>query len=264
MWNYFAGSIAGQLAKSGISGMAAQAADYYRAATSAVPTLSWLYEVGDAVDHAVEGAVSIPDSLQLDGIEKSLLSLGVMHSRKYDKVEADIRAGIQNDDQFEQSHRLLGELLGFSAGKVESSGSPDPWWRLGSLRIWVFEDHAGAKESSKLSVNKARQAATHENWIRANLPDAATVPVTKVLITPVTHADPGAKCHLHDVKLWSLADFRSWVEGALSALRELRKTLGEAGDLEWRASAIALLRERRLTGDLMTKNLPTGEQALHE
>jgi hypothetical protein len=264
MWNYFAGSIASQLAERGISGMAAHAATYYRAAASAVPTLSWLYGIGDAADLAVDGAVSIAESLQLDGIEKSLLALGVMHSRKYDKVEAEIRAGIQTDDQFERSHRLLGELLGFSAGKIESSGSPDPWWRLGNSQIWVFEDHAGAKDTSRLSITKARQAATHENWIRAKLPGATSIPVTKVLITPVTRAESGAKIHLHDVKLWRLVDFRSWVEDALSTLRELRKTLAEAGDLEWRASAIGLLRERRLTADLITKDLPIGEQALQE
>jgi hypothetical protein len=264
MWNYFAGNTATQLAKRGMSGMAAKAAAYYRAAASAAPSLSWLYGIGDAAEVARDGGVTVAESLQLDGIEKTLLALGVMHSRKYDKAEAEIRSGIHTEDQFERSHRLLGELLGFSAGKVESSGSPDPWWRLANSRIWVFEDHAGAKETSKLSVTKARQAATHENWIRAKLPGATKVPVTKVLITPVTHAELGAKIHLHDVKLWSLGDFRSWVEGALSALRELRRTLGEAGDLEWRASAIGLLRERRLAAELLTRDLPTGEEILQE
>ena len=264
IWNYFAGSIASQLAKHGTTGMAVQAATYYRSAADAVPTLSWLYQIGHAANVAAGDAVTIPEANQLDGIERCLLSLGVMHSRDYDKNEAAIRSGINTKDGFEPAHRMLGELLGFSAGKVESSGSPDPWWRLGDVGIWVFEDHAGAQATSKLSVAKARQAATHENWIRSNLSPPATTPITQVLITPVSKTEAGALCHLHSVKLWKLNDFRLWVEIALSTIRELRKTLTEPGDLEWRAAALGVLRQRRLTAALMISHLPNGTDALTE
>lgn len=264
IWNYFAGSIASQLAKLGTAGMAAQAAAYYRSAAEAVPTLSWLYQIGHAATAAAGDAVTIPEANQLDGIEKYLLALGVMHSRDYDKKEAAIRSGISTKEEFESAHRTLGELLGFSAGKVESPGSPDPWWRLADIGIWVFEDHAGAQASSKLSVTKARQAATHENWIRSNLKPPVATPVTQVLITPVLKAEEGALCHLHNVKLWNLDDFRHWVETALSTVRELRKTLTEPGDVEWRATALGILRTRRLTATLMVSHLPNGTEALTE
>ncbi len=264
IWNYFAGSIASQLAKRGNTGMAVQAATYYRSASDAVPTLSWLYQIGHAATAAAGDAVTIPEANQLDGIEKSLLSLGIMHSRDYDKKEAAIRSGINTKESFESAHRMLGELLGFSAGKVESSGSPDPWWRLADIGIWVFEDHAGAQTTSKLSIVKARQAATHENWIRSNLTPPAKTPVTQILITPVSKTEEGALCHLHSVKLWKLEDFRLWVETALSTLRELRISLSEPGDLEWRSMALGVLRQRRLTAGLMISHLPNGTDALTE
>jgi len=264
IWNYFAGSVATQLSRNGSSGMAAQATAYYRAAADAVPTLSWLYQMGHATTGGTGGTVTVLEANQLDGIEKSLLALGVMHSRDYDSKEAQIRSGINTEDGFEGAHRMLGELLGFSAGKVESSGSPDPWWRLSDYGIWVFEDHAGAQSTSKLSVLKARQAATHENWIRSHLRPPTTTPVTQILITPVTKTEKGGLCHLGNVKLWNLSGFREWVENALSTVRELRTTLTESGDLEWRAAALEILRERKLTAELMISHLPYGIEVLTE
>ena len=264
IWNYFAGSIASQLAKRGTAGMAGQAATYYRSAADAVPTLSWLYQLGNTAIVNAGEADTLQEAVQLDGIEKALLSLGVMHSRDYDRNETAIRSGISSEAEFESAHRMLGELLGFSAGKVESSGSPDPWWRLGNFGIWVFEDHAGAQVTSKLSITKARQAATHENWIRSNLSPPAATPVTQILITPVSKTEAGALCHLHSVLVWKLEDFRQWVETALATVRELRQTLAEPGDLEWRATALGVLRQKRLTAALMISNLPNGTDTLTE
>ena len=264
IWNYFAGSLASQISKSGVAGMSAQATAYYRSAADAVPTLSWLYQLGNTATTGAGDAITISEATQLDGIEKCLLSLGVMHSRDYDLKEAAIRSGINTKEGFEPAHQMLGELLGFSAGKIESSGSPDPWWRLGDAGIWVFEDHAGAQTTSKLSVAKARQAATHENWIRSNLSPPIDTHVTQILISPVTKTEVGGLCHLHNVKIWNLTDFRKWVETALSTIRELRKTLTEPGDLEWRAAALGVLRQRRLTADLMISHLPNGTDAFSE
>lgn len=264
IWNYFAGSIASHLALRGIAGMEAQSASHYRAAAGAVPTLSWLYQLGHNTAASDATNVSIPEALQLDGIEKFILSLGVMHSRDYDRKEAAIRSGIKTKEGFEEAHRALGELLGFSSGKVESSGSPDPWWRVGDLGIWVFEDHAGAENTSKLSVEKARQAATHENWIRVHLSPAPTAPVIQILITPVSRTEQGALCHLKNVKLWKLDQFREWVELALSTIRELRKTFAEPGDIEWRANSLGALREHKLTWSTIIADLPFGSESLTE
>jgi len=65
-------------------------------------------------------------------------------------------------------------------------------------------------------------------------------------------------------QVWKLNDFRQWVETALSTVRELRKTLTEPGDLEWRAAALGVLRQRRLTAALMISHLPNGTDALTE
>lgn len=71
--------------------------------------------------------------------------------------DALIREGLQDGDGFEQAQVLLGEHLGFSAGKRESDASPDPWWIVGDIAL-VFEDHANAQgDTAVIDATKARQ-----------------------------------------------------------------------------------------------------------
>ena len=145
-------------------------------------------------------------------------------------------------------------MLGFDADKQEIDGSPDPWWIAGSLCL-VFEDHAGAHANSALDVTKARQAASHPNWIRANVEAASGATILSVLVTPVSTAREGAMPHLRDVALWSLDEFREWAETALTVLRELRKTFAEPGDLVWRAAAAETFEQHGLDAPSLVAKL---------
>jgi len=61
-----------------------------------------------------------------------------------EKVE-EILEGLESEGCFEHAHKLLGEMVGSDANKVEEEESPDPWWIVGDVCL-VFEDHAGAKK----------------------------------------------------------------------------------------------------------------------
>src|ERR1035438_10373950 len=163
------------------------------------------------------------------------------------KRENEILEGLASKDKgpFEQAHRSLGELLGFEAGKVETDGSPDPWWMSSSI-CFVFEDHAGAEPDSALNVDKARQAFTHPNWVRDNIPAGARRSIMPVLVTPVTTVKEGAAPHLEGVALWPLAEFRKWAENALSVVRRVRTSFMEPGNLIWRAQAAEHFEQAKL------------------
>ena len=138
-------------------------------------------------------------------------------------------------------------MLAIPVGKHESDASPDPWWTAGPFCI-VFEDHSDAKGGSALGASKARQAAGHPKWMRENrevtrLPD--TVQILPVIVTPVIRAEAGASPHLTDVALWPLDQFRSWGKDALSTIRTLRRSLGEEGDLVWRAQAQSIFEQKQ-------------------
>ena len=138
-----------------------------------------------------------------------------------------------------------GEFLGFETGNVEEDGSPDPWWIAGNV-CFVFEDHSGARESSALHVRKARQVASHPEWMRENVGASVNTNILPVLVTPVKKVKQGAVPHLRDVALWPLDEFRDWAGEAITAIRNLRTAFAEPGDLAWRAMAAEVFKQRGL------------------
>ena len=179
-----------------------------------------------------------------------------MHSRKYDCREKEILEGIVSSEKvpFENAHRLLGEMLGFVAGKEETDGSPDPWWIAGKLCL-VFEDHAGAAPNSVLDVTKARQASSHPNWMKANVPAAADASCLAVIVSPVSTVKEGAIPHLDNVAFWPLNEFQEWAKQALTLLREIRRTFSEQGDLFWRTQAAEAFENNGLDAESLFNKL---------
>ncbi len=181
---------------------------------------------------------------QVERLENVLYSLGTTYKRQYSAREKEILEGLASDDtrKFENAHKLLGAMLGFESDNKETDGSPDPWWISSNICL-VFEDHSGAKTTTAIDVKKARQAASHPNWMKKNVLSAQKADILPVLITPSTTVKEGAVAHLGDVSLWNLEEFRKWAKAALVTIRELRTTFTELGDLTWRDEAVAKLKE---------------------
>src|SRR5690606_28895499 len=131
-------------------------------------------------------------------------------------------------------------------GNSEDDAAPDPWWRVDDSFCFVFEDHAHGKSNSVLSVRKARQAASHPEWIRAKLDLAENAVIVPVLITPCSTTTRGALPVLKSVRYWHLDDFREWAKHALRIIRELRREYPGAGNLNWRGIATQKLRAARI------------------
>ena len=247
MWHYLAGSAAWLGSHSGVSSLAAKARtqfDYAKAATRGIPWLVQLarYQSPDKKEAAEDTALMA----QIENVEGILAQLGTVHDRSFTKREKEILEGLESEDNFEQAHKLLGEIVGFDVGKVEEEGSPDPWWIVKDV-CFVFEDHAGAKPSSSIDVKKARQVSSHPDWMRANVTASEQARILPVLVTPVKKVHSKAVAHLGGVALWSVDDFKKWAQTALATLRELRKTFVEPGDLGWREKAAELFQGNNLS-----------------
>jgi hypothetical protein len=248
LWHYLAGSVAWLGGKEGTASLIAKSRLQFSQAKEAARSIPWLVRLSRY--QSEPGAVEDNKVLvlgQLERVEALLAQLGKLHDRQYDRKEREILEGLDSTEKvpFENAHRLLGEILGFSAGKKETDGSPDPWWIAGNLCL-VFEDHAGASSDSSLDVTKARQAASHPNWIKANVTLAPGSECLAVLVTPVSTVREGAVPHLINVALWPLGEFRSWAKNALAAVRKIRRTFSEPGDLVWRAEAIEVFENNGL------------------
>ena len=244
LWHYLAGTSAESAASEGEAGFEAHAKAQFRKAKEAAAGIPWL--IGLARGGATP--VPTPDELergtllqQVEQLEAYLVRLGTLHNRAFAAREKAIREGLNNGVTFEQAQVLLGEHLGFNAGKREEDASPDPWWIVGNIAL-VFEDHANAKgDSSTIDATKARQAASHPDWLRENVPESASADIRSVLVTPARNAKEGAMPSLARVAHWDLADFRQWAEQALVTIRDLRRDFTEPGDLAWRAQAAEAL-----------------------
>jgi hypothetical protein len=199
---------------------------------------------------------------QIERLEAVLARLGTTHDRGFAKREKEILDGLASKEAFEQAQKLLGELLGFDADKKEVDGSPDPWWIATDLCI-VFEDYVGAEDGSALDVTKARQASSHPAWMRANVEACAKATILSVLITPVSKVKQGAVPHLNEVALWPLSDFQKWAYAAVAAIRELRKTFVEPGDLVWRAEAVEVFEQNKLDAPGLVTLLRSQPAAKH-
>lgn len=247
LWHYLAGAAAELATADGEVGFEANARAQYRKAKEAATSIPWLIALarGSLVTPSAEEQNQTTIMLQVEQLEAQLVKLGTLHNRGFTARERDIREGLQNGDRFEQAQVLLGEHLGFSAGKRESDASPDPWWIVDGIAL-VFEDHANAKRNTAvIDATKARQAASHPDWMREHVPASAGASIQPVLVTPAKTAKDGAMPHLRRVAYWDLEEFREWAETALVTVRELRRGFREPGDLAWRVQAAEALSEAR-------------------
>jgi hypothetical protein len=269
LWHYLAGAAAWLGAADGVAALGPKARIHFGHAKKATTAIPWLVRLAR---YEQEGSTGSSDGggaqneiivmQQIERIEAVLAHLGTTHDRSYAKREKEIIEGLQSKEEFEEAHRLLGELLGFEVGKVEADGSPDPWWLAGKFCL-VFEDHAGAEENAVLDVKKARQVSSHPAWIRANVEGSANSEILPVLVTPALKAKPAALPHLTTVSLWPLAQFREWASSALSTLRELRKTFVEPGNLIWRANTAETLNSQGISAPLLFSKLKLQNAGKH-
>jgi hypothetical protein len=247
LWHYLTGSAAELAVTNGDASYDTHARAQYRQAKGASSGIPWLVALargGGAAAPTPEERDQTTVMLQVERLEANLVKLGTLHNRNFSARENEIREGLRSRDRFEHAQVLLGEHLGWEAGKKETDASPDPWWRVGDIAL-VFEDHANAGEDAVIDATKARQAASHPDWLREHVPGLAGGSVHSVLVTPAQRAKEGAMPSLGRVSFWFLDDFRSWADTALDAVRELRRGFDEPGHLAWRAEAAKALEDIR-------------------
>lgn len=258
LWNYLAGSAAYLASETGQEDYKSQARQYFAEAAKGTSAIPWLNQLKSFhSDTASVDDSSDKDLVLIERMESIIDGLGIQNDRKYTTREKQILDGILANakESFEPAQVLLGELLGYISGNKETSGAPDPWWQVDSDFCFVFEDHSNANSTSSLDVTKARQAASHPNWIRKYLEISDNASIPPILVSPVKKADIDALPHLVGVYYWNLEEYRTWAKKALSVIRELRKTFVEIGDLEWRARALDAYKQNDISPDKLLDKL---------
>ena len=249
LWNYFAGSAAWLATKNNQVDLSTQSKEYFAQALKNVAEIKWLSNLITLTDKNEKDYREVEvNGILIENLENSIQSLGLVNNRNYDKEEKLILEGFELNDskKFENAQVHLGQFLGFEAGNEETSGAPDPWWKLADNLCFVFEDHSEANPTSTLSVKKARQVSSHPLWIKTNFNMSKDSLIIPILITPVIKIDEVAFPILHDVFVWNLNDYKQWVKNSLATIRNLRKIF-DIGDLFWRKTALDTLCMNNIT-----------------
>lgn len=229
---------------------------HFAEAYKCAPDIPWLAEFARREAPEALGAEAADSALQqqAERLAAELSRLGSTHERKFASLEKEILQGLSQADTFEHAQVQLGNLLGFIAGKQESEGSPDPWWISGSTCV-VFEDYVNTTTDGALDVTKARQAASHPNWMIEHVEQAAGCTFFPTLVSPATGIRTAAVIHAKPLHYWALEDFLAWAEMAVATVRELRATFFEQGDLVWQANAATTLKDKGLDLSSVVKRL---------
>ena len=262
LWHYLAGGAALMASNKGVAGFEGQARAQFVRAKEGAKGIPWLVALSRYDTSTAEADKRNSTVLQqIERLENVLAALGKLHNRAFAKREKEILDGLASAEGFEAAQTQLGEMLGFSVGKVEVDASPDPWWLADGLGF-VFEDHAGATSPDPLiDATKARQAASHVDWMQANVGAARDCKLLPVLVTPAKKASKGALPSLKKVAYWPLAEFRMWAIMALGVVRELRTTFQEPGDIEWRLHAAETFEANGLDAPTLYDKLSTNMAA---
>jgi len=258
LWHYIAGSAAWLRMLNGDRPMETVARKHFSAALQNASLIQWLASLASYREPVKESyPKKFEANLLIERIEAVLEGLGTLHDQKFTAEEKAIRDGVGSSDadMFEAGHQRLGRLLGYDAGNSKSVGAPDPWWVAHPKICFVFEDYSDSDETGSVAVKKARQAATHPKWIRANVEMNSDAEIVPVLITAAKRADKDAIPILEDVLVWDIRDFRKWAEEALSTIRELARDFPGSGDLAWRSVAEAKLIEARIAPEKLREHL---------
>jgi Helicase C-terminal domain len=131
LWHYLAGSAARLAVEAGETSLGETAKAQFRQAKDASSGITWLIGLARG-----GGAPSTPEErdqaavmLQVERLEAQLQKLGTLHNRGFSAREREIREGSQSGDRFEAAQVLLGQHLGFAAGKREPTPRPIPGGR---------------------------------------------------------------------------------------------------------------------------------------
>jgi len=218
-----------------------KANDLYGRASACLPAVSWLRVLTARSQSKHEKQPEEGDFLldaNVEHIEILFDRSSFALPQKFEKAVKEILDGLhsENSDVFEEAHRLLGEMLGFEAGNSKGNAAPDPWWISNGILCLVFEDKSDSKSDHAVPVNHTRQAASHANWIRDNIPLNPGAKIFTTMITPQTKIHRDVPTYAGDVGWWEINDFQRWALNALNVLRRLRATYTGPGQEAWRST----------------------------
>lgn len=109
--------------------------------------------------------------------------VGKYFEQKISKIEQNLKSA--EHKAFHLGLKGLGEMLGFEVDLPDTDAAPDCVWSLDCIYV-AHEAKSGQTPSNPLSVNDVRQAASHEDWVKANCPLEKDTKIVCLIESPRT------------------------------------------------------------------------------
>lgn len=170
-------------------------------------------------------------------------------------AEIERQLGEDNATQFELGLKELGELLGFEAERPSGTAPPDGAWR-DDQRLWLlFEAKTEERPENPVSVTEARQAASHYDWVKAQLGWEEPEGTLTALVSYKAAVDAAAAAVAREVVLVEPAVIRELGSRAIELHREVRPRARALSDEQLAATIADEFRRRRLRSDELLAEL---------
>jgi hypothetical protein len=175
----------------------------------------------------------------------------------FERKLTEIEKQLAQDDatQFELGLRELGDVLGFEAERPRGTAAPDGAWRNGD-RLWLlFEAKTEERPENQVSVTDARQAASHHDWVKAQLGWEEPERTLTTLVAYKTFVDPAAAAVARDVTLVDPAVIREIASRAIEVYRDARPRARALTDDQLAATLAEGFRRQRLRSEDLLADL---------
>jgi len=243
-WQYVGGSIGSRLG----DGYNNKSMQLFKDAAKGNLGVTWLAQLVNADD---EESVNEDNNYFCDvaeRIEEQLVK--VRTGKKFEAKVLGVINGINEESgkKFENSHKELGEMLGYISANSDTNSAPDPYWIINEDICIVAEDKIYASEDKKIPTDDVAQAKRHEDWIRENVRTLRkNAKIYTVFISNSSTIEEDARTFAKGIFYCNSKRFADWANNALNSLRACNSTFVGIGDAEWRLKAQETFEEASTT-----------------
>ncbi len=231
-WRYCAGHIALKLGNDFLH----KADEFFKDASKDVIGITWLAKLTES-DCTMIG--SFESQIELDlCIERLEKKLSLFKTpEKLEKKITEIIHGLTNakGESFEESHKDLGEMLGYDASNPKSAGAPDPYWIVNDDICIVSEDKIYENDDKPIPLEHISQTNRHQTWIKEKISTLhKDAKIYTVFISNSKSIEDEGRIYAGSIYYCNKNDLVDWAHKALKAVRECYNTFSGEGDSEWR------------------------------
>lgn len=249
-WYYLAGTAAYLLATiDNQEHLIGTAHDQLRRACQASPKTTWFREAARATNFDVEDNQLDDDLLvcAAEAIERRIQQFGVVGVAFEDEVKKLIDL-LDNAaaSPFEQGLEKLGLWLGCNAVRPSGTGVPDGVWPFVGHSIVAFEAKSNEGQDGPVSLNTAREARGHINWVTSNLEASSHTSRFTVIISDRTTMAADAVPNSEDLYVVSLSDVRELARKVAATMRALRAQASDVRNESFRQVIAERLKDEGL------------------